>query len=62
MKTSQRFSVQCEVFITVLYLSSTLCHHCASVFLSFHQSQESPVVRSYINRKPTEEQYVKKTY
>lgn len=40
--------------LMVLYLSSTLCHHCASVFLSFHQSQENPVVINGIKRKSTE--------
>lgn len=49
------FQVKLSVFIRVLYLSSTLCHHCASVFLFFHQSQEDPAMRNGIKRKSTEE-------
>lgn len=42
------------MFIQVLYLSSTLCHHCASVFLLSHQSQEDPAMTNGIKRKSTE--------
>lgn len=37
----------------VHYLSATLCHNCASVFLFFHQSQEDPAMRNVTERKPT---------
>lgn len=56
LKKGVSITVQCKlaIFIIVLYLSSALCHHCASVFLSFHQSQEDPAVKTGINRRSAE--------